>query len=95
MMPHEGLICYTQPIPSIIYPPVMHPPKRVECSVDATIGADGIPYGIVATCDDPRFEQSAADGIATLHYPVEDKSSARCPHIGRTISYPLEFATEY
>ncbi|MDP1556596.1 MAG: hypothetical protein Q8L84_14150 [Hyphomonas sp.] len=62
-----------------------------ECVVSYRINDDGTVTVVSASCDDPRFVDSAVKGMSSVRYDTRDVCDRACKNVGKEFDYPITF----
>ena len=85
--------CTWESLPIPEYPTTLGA-TEASCSVQLTVGKDGIAKDVVVECDDRRFNAVTRRAISSMKHSVTDACGRTCSIIGERIEYPIEYRLE-
>lgn len=85
--------CTWEQLPTPEYPHILDA-TEASCSVQLTVGDDGLARDVVVECDDRRFDAVTKRAISSMKHSVNDACGSPCSIIGKRIDYPIEYRLE-
>ena len=85
--------CTWEKLPTPEYPNILDT-TEASCSVQLTVGDNGLARDVVVECDDRRFDAVTERAILSMKHSVNDACGSPCSIIGKRIDYPIEYRLE-